>query len=39
MGLFFEFRQAVPEIFQFLYQKKLRLFGILSGDYTGAFEH
>ena len=39
MGLFFEFRQAVPDIFQFLYQKELRLFGSLSWDYTGAIEH
>ena len=39
MCLLFKFRQAIPEIFQFLYLTKLGLFGIRSGDYIGAFEH
>ena len=39
MGLLFKLGQEVPEIFQFLYLKKLGLLGILSGDYIGSFEH
>ena len=39
IGLLFKFGQAVPEIFKFLYLKKLGLFGILSGYYIGVFEH
>ena len=35
MGLLFKFEQVVPEIFKFLYLKKLSFFGILGGEYKG----
>ena len=33
MGLLFKFGEKVPEIFRFLYLKKLAFFRVLSGDY------